>query len=307
MAVPDPRPDLSYRGRFAPSPTGPLHAGSVVTALASFLDARSRQGQWLVRIEDLDPPRESREAVTAILHALEALGLHWDGPVLFQSQRHGAYEEAVQALHEKHLVFACDCSRQKLAAHGGIYTGRCRRRGLAWSHERALRCRVAPETIRFEDAVQGPCAQQLEAEAGDFVVRRRDGLHAYQLAVVVDDAFQGITDVVRGIDLLDSTPRQIWLQRQLGLATPRYAHVPIIVNREGHKLSKQQHAGPVDLSCPAATLVQALQYLQMAPDPALACAAPEAVLAWACAGWNIGNLKGIKQVPEIAGSNRPAV
>jgi len=258
-------------------------------------------------MEDLDPPRESREAVTAILQALETLGLHWDGPVLFQSQRHTAYEDALRTLQEKQLVFACDCSRQRQARHGGIYTGRCRGRGLAWSPEHALRCRVAPETIRFEDALQGCQAQQLEAEVGDFVIRRRGGLYAYQLAVVVDDAFQGITDVVRGIDLLESTPRQIWLQQHLGFATPRYVHVPVIVNREGQKLSKQHFATPVDLSCPSATLVQALQYLQMNPDPALASAPPEAVLAWACAGWDRKNLNGIKQILEIADPNRPGV
>lgn len=258
-------------------------------------------------MEDLDPPRESQEAVTAILHALEALGLHWDGPVLFQSQRHAAYEEALQVLQEKALVFGCDCSRQQLVRHGGIYTGHCRGRRLAWSHEIALRCRVAPETISFDDALQGHFQQQLAADVGDFVVRRRDGLYAYQLAVVVDDAFQGITDVVRGIDLLDSTPRQIWLQRQLGFVSPRYAHVPIIVNQEGQKLSKQHCATPANVNSPGATLVQALHYLQMTPDPALADAAPEVILAWACNVWNIDKLKGIRQVPEIAGPNRPAV
>jgi len=254
-------------------------------------------------MEDLDPPRESREAVTAILHALEALGLHWDGPVLFQSQRHAAYDEALQALQEKALVFGCDCSRQQLALHGGIYTGHCRDRGLDWSQKHALRCRVGSETISFDDALQGHFQQQLSVDVGDFVVRRRDGLHAYQLAVVVDDAFQGITDVVRGIDLLESTPRQIWLQRQLGFTSPRYAHVPIVVNQEGHKLSKQHGATPVNVKAPGATLVQALQYLQMTPEPALAAASPDVILAWACKVWNIDNLKGIRQVPEIAGPN----
>jgi len=284
-----------------------LHAGSVLAALSSYLDARARQGQWLLRIEDLDPPRESPTAVSAILHTLEALGLDWDGPVLYQSKRHAAYDMALASLRERQLIYACDCSRKRIAGNAGIYNGYCRDRQLPWRANYALRCRVTAQSVGFTDRLQGWYAQQLEREVGDFVLRRRDGLHAYQLAVVVDDAWQGITDVVRGMDLLDSTPRQIWLQQLLQLPTPRYAHVPLIIDARGQKLSKQQHAAPVDSHQPGAVLVQTLQRLGLQPDQALAREPPATVLAWALPRWNPENLNGIKQIPEIVDSANPAV
>jgi glutamyl-Q tRNA(Asp) synthetase len=235
-------------GRFAPSPTGPLHFGSLAAALASWLDARAAGGRWLVRIEDLDPPREVPGAADDILRTLERCGLHWDGDVIFQSHRKPSYEEAIRRL-ERHC-YPCGCTRREiadsalgLASDGAqIYPGTCRN-GLQGRAARALRVKVAGQ-VDFDDRVQGHVRQDLGREAGDFIVRRADGAFAYQLAVVVDDAEQGVTDVVRGADLLDSTARQIHLQRLLGLPTPRYLHIPAAVNAAGEKLSKQTGAAP---------------------------------------------------------------
>jgi glutamyl-Q tRNA(Asp) synthetase len=234
-------------GRFAPSPTGPLHFGSLVAALASWLDARAAGGRWLVRIEDLDTPRTAPGATDSILHSLDALGLHWDGPVVYQSQRGELYRQALRKLQAH--AYWCSCSRREiadsslgLAADGArIYPGTCRR-GIAPGKEpRALRVK-ASGLVAFEDRLQGARQQVLEREVGDFVLYRADGRFAYQLAVVVDDAEQGITHVVRGADLLDSTARQIHLQRLLGYATPSYLHVPAAIDAAGEKLSKQTGA-----------------------------------------------------------------
>jgi glutamyl-Q tRNA(Asp) synthetase len=237
-------------GRFAPSPTGPLHMGSLVAALASWLDARAAGGRWLVRIEDLDRPRCVPGAADEILRCLERLGLAWDGEILYQSRRTEAYRAALEKLRVQ--TYWCGCTRREIAdsslglasdgAH--IYPGTCR--AAPPRVPRALRVRTSGEEIRFEDRVQGPQRQVLERDVGDFVLYRADGLFAYQLAVVVDDAAQGVTDVVRGADLLDSTPRQIYLQRLLGLPTPSYLHVPVAVNEAGEKLSKQTGAAAVE-------------------------------------------------------------
>jgi len=237
-------------GRFAPSPTGPLHFGSLAAALASWLDARAAGGRWLVRIEDLDPPREQPGAADDILRTLERLGLFWDGPVVFQSQRKPLYEEALSKL--KRHSFACGCTRREiadsslgLAADGAqIYPGTCRDGLPPGRPPRSLRLKVSG-SIEFTDHVQGLLRQNLERDVGDFVLRRADGQIAYQLAVVVDDAAQGVTDVVRGADLLGSTARQIFLQRLLGLPEPRYLHVPAAVDGAGEKLSKQTGALPI--------------------------------------------------------------
>jgi glutamyl-Q tRNA(Asp) synthetase len=252
-----------YTGRFAPSPTGPLHLGSLIAALASWLDARAAGGQWLVRIEDLDRPRTVPGAADEILRALERLGLGWDGEVVYQSRRDALYREAMEKLRAQ--TYWCSCSRREIAdsslglatdgAH--IYPGTCRARVAA--EGRALRIRTDRREIGFLDRVQGSQAQVLERDIGDFVLYRADGLYAYQLAVVVDDAAQGVTDVVRGADLLDSTPRQIYLQRLLGVPTPRYLHVPVAVNAAGEKLSKQTGAAPIELSFQ--TLRTALRFL----------------------------------------------
>jgi glutamyl-Q tRNA(Asp) synthetase len=295
-----------YRGRFAPSPTGPLHAGSILAALASYLDARARSGVWLVRIEDLDPPRETKEAAADILRTLEAFGLNWDESVVYQSRRSAAYEAALAQLDKQQLLYACNCSRQKLAG-ATVYPGWCRGHHIVRGGATALRCKVTDTQIAFTDRLQGPYAQQLAQDVGDFIVHRRDSLFAYQLAVVVDDAWQGVTDIVRGIDLIDSTPRQIYLQQQLGYPTPRYAHVPIVVNADGQKLGKQQYAEAVDSARPGPVLFKTLQRLRQHPEPALARSAPAEILAWAIANWRPQNLAGLRQIPEIEGPSSPAV
>jgi glutamyl-Q tRNA(Asp) synthetase len=248
-----------YRGRFAPSPTGALHAGSLLAALGSWLLARRAGGEWWVRIEDLDPPREVPGAADHQLATLAACGLLPDAPVVRQSARHSLYEAALDRLLAAGLAFECHCSRSDLAASGGIHR-RCVARKPR--PDPAVRLRVPEGTVvAFDDALQGPQRQDVAAEVGDFVLRRADGLWAYQLAVVVDDAAQGITDVVRGADLLDSTPRQIVLQRALALPTPRYLHLPLVTGRDGRKLSKSEGAFAVDPDDPVAALDAAWQRL----------------------------------------------
>jgi len=258
-----PLADTTYRGRFAPSPTGPLHAGSMLAALGSWLLARQAKGQWLLRIEDLDPPREVAGAAAAQLQTLADFGLQHDGDIVSQHQRGSLYSAALDRLIASGLAFECHCSRAELTASGGIH-----RRCVATTRRAhpAIRLRVPDHCdIEFADLVHGRVQQRIDVEVGDFVLRRADGLWAYQLAVVVDDAAQGITDVVRGADLLDSTPRQILLQRALGLPTPNYAHLPLLLDADGHKLSKSTAALPVDASHPLVTLHALWQCLGQAP------------------------------------------
>jgi glutamyl-Q tRNA(Asp) synthetase len=275
-----------YVGRFAPSPTGALHFGSLVAALASWLDARRAGGAWLLRMEDLDQPRVIPGAAEAILRQLAAFGLDWDGPVLYQSARLEHYEAAIRKLGSH--VYPCCCTRKELedsalAIDGSrIYPGTCRHGLAPGKSARALRLRTDDEPIRFLDRVQGEIVQSLESAVGDFVVRRADGLIAYQLAVVVDDAAQGVTDVVRGADLLDSTPRQITLQRLLGYASPRYLHVPVASNAAGEKLSKQTHAP----DAVAQDVPRALRFLGLDPP----AGTPQEILAWAARRWDPGRL-----------------
>jgi glutamyl-Q tRNA(Asp) synthetase len=258
-----------YRGRFAPSPTGPLHAGSLAAALASWLDARAAGGAWLVRIEDLDPPREVPGATGLIFAALAACGLESDEPVLHQSRRSEAYGAALRQLASKGLVYGCACSRKEIDAaiaarpgwNAGVYPGTCARRSIDPAEAHAWRVRVPAATVSFEDRLAGWIAQDLASDVGDFVLRRADGLWAYQLAVVVDDAHQGVTDVVRGADLLDNTPRQIFLQQALGLATPRYMHVPLARDATGAKLSKQTFAPAIDTRDALAEMERAAAHL----------------------------------------------
>jgi glutamyl-Q tRNA(Asp) synthetase len=271
-----------YAGRFAPSPTGALHFGSLVAALASWLDARAAGGRWLVRIEDLDAPRAQPGAADDILRTLERLGLAWDGPVLYQSRRLELYRDALRKLEAQ--TYWCACSRREiadsslgLAADGAqIYPGTCRNGIASGKPPRALRLTTTAQRIVFDDRVQGRQEQVLERDVGDFVLHRADGQFAYQLAVVVDDAAQGITDVVRGADLLDSTARQIYLQRLLGYATPRYLHVPAAVNAAGEKLSKQTGAPPIDPARGGEVLRRALAFLGQPATEDLA----QAVSAW---------------------------
>ncbi len=286
----------SYIGRFAPSPTGPLHFGSLVAALASWLDARAAGGQWLVRMEDLDRPRCEPGAAGTILRQLEAYGLAWDGEVLVQSQRDAAYAAALDALKESGAVFPCACTRSQLAAAPRndegeiIYPGTCRNGLPAGQAGRAWRVRVPDVNIHFHDRIHGELQQNLAGEVGDFVVKRADGLFAYQLAAVVDDAFQGITHVVRGADLLWNTPRQIYLQNRLGLPTPVYAHVPLITNAAGQKLSKQTLAPALPDDRRGTALALALTVLGHPPPAELADSEPDGLLAWASAHWQIENV-----------------
>jgi glutamyl-Q tRNA(Asp) synthetase len=279
-----------YRGRFAPSPTGPLHFGSLVAALASWLDARAVGGEWLLRIEDVDAARTVPGAADAILRQLDAFGLHWDGAVAWQSRRVGRYEAALARLREQGLVYRCRCSRREIAdsalrgIEGAIYPGTCRALGATLAVPGADRLLVTAGPVAFEDRVQGRIVQDVSREIGDFVLKRRDGLHAYQLAVVVDDADQGVTDVVRGADLLQSTPRQMLLQARLGLATPRYLHFPVATNDAGEKLSKQTLAAPADAERAAPLLRAALRFLgQAAP----AAPRPRDILDEAAARWEV--------------------
>jgi glutamyl-Q tRNA(Asp) synthetase len=282
-----------YCGRFAPSPTGALHIGSVIAALGSYLEAKTRHGLWRVRMEDIDPPREIPGAADDILRTLEACHLFWDGPVLYQSTRSEAYAAALEQLKRNGHTYECACSRKDIALateqHAGleVYPGTCRNGPSSARVPRALRIRVSNEPLRFTDALQGEYVQQLEQAVGDFVIRRTDGLFAYQLAVVVDDAWQGITDVVRGADLLDNTPRQIHLQRLLKLPTPHYLHLPVATNAQHEKLSKQTHAGAVTTDQAGSALCKALHFLGQTPPQALERESPAAIMAWALQNWSI--------------------
>ncbi len=331
-----------YRGRFAPSPTGPLHFGSLVAAIGSYLDAKHYRGTWLIRMEDLDTPRCVLGAADNILRTLEAFGLHSDEPVIYQTQRAAAYEEALQRLKEVGAAYPCCCTRKEIAdsgvngIEGPVYPGTCRdgipagREGRAWRvrtdipprHSGAGRNPAIQNAfdlnpldsglrrnddlpsiggiIEFDDALQGRITQHLESEIGDFVVKRADGLFAYQLAVVVDDAYQNITHVVRGADLLNSTPRQIHLQRLLGLPTPRYMHLPVAVNEMEEKLSKQTLAAAVDTSRPAATLLDVLAFLRQHPPADLAASDTRTVLDWGIRNWDAERLRGVHTLPALA-------
>ncbi len=286
-------------GRFAPSPTGPLHAGSLLAAVASYLDARARQGRWLVRIEDLDPPREIPGASDQILRTLETYALEWDGPVLFQSQRHALYDAHIHQLLERDEAYFCNCSRQSIARRGPVYDGFCRRRQASVHAPAAVRLKIEPRVLAFQDRIQGLQEQHLGREVGDFVIRRKDTLYAYQLAVVLDDAEQGITHVVRGSDLLDSTARQIFLQQRLGLPTPEYAHIPVLVNPQGQKLSKQTFAPALTGEHPGRALWQALGALGQQPPVSLCNAPPAEVLAWGVAHWDTGRVPSQTTLPDL--------
>jgi len=284
----------AYRGRFAPSPTGPLHLGSLIAALASYLDARAAGGEWIVRIEDVDESRTVPGAGDAILRQLGAFGFEWDGEVVLQSRRTPLYEAALSRLRSQGLVYRCRCSRREIAdsalrganeaiIEGAIYPGTCRALGVDPATPGAERLLVTGASIAFDDRVQGRISQDVTREIGDFVLKRRDALHAYQLAVVVDDADQGITDIVRGADLLHSTPRQILLQRQLGLPTPRYLHFPVATHEHGEKLSKQTLAAAADDREAAALLGAGLRFLGQAVPRETR---PREILRQAVARWS---------------------
>lgn len=287
-----------YIGRFAPSPTGPLHFGSLVTATASFLDARSHGGKWLVRMEDLDKPREVAGAAKDILDTLESFGFYWDDDVQFQSQRTAFYQNTLEKLQSLTLAYPCGCSRREINASatfgidGPVYPGFCRQGLTAGKQARTWRLRVHEHLISFQDLIQGEQSQVLSRQVGDFVIRRADGLFAYQLAVVVDDALQGVTHIVRGADLLASTPRQLYLQQLLGFKMPTYAHIPIATNLQGEKLSKQTRAQPVKHRDSGIVLCRVLQFLGLQPPIELAQTSLDELWQWAIQHWQV------EQVPK---------
>lgn len=295
-----PSPD-PYIGRFAPSPSGPLHFGSLLAAVASYLQARAHNGRWLVRIEDIDPPREQAGADRLILDALEAYGFEWDGPISYQSDSAALHQAAVDELLQRKLAYPCQCSRRMLADApvgplGAIYPGTCRS-GCS-GNDVAIRVRTDDKPIEFKDGLQGSLMQRLATESGDFVVKRRDGLIAYHLAVVADDHWQGISEVVRGVDLLDSTPRQIHLQRLLGFPTPDYLHIPVAINQDGKKLSKLTGASGISVNAPRPVLVTALAALRQAVSPELHTCALSEIWDWATTRWDPARLTGLREVPN---------
>ena len=277
-----------YRGRFAPSPTGPLHFGSLIAAVGSYLDARSQGGEWWVRIDDIDPPREVKGAADDILKTLARFGFEWDGPITYQSLRYELYHDAIQTLIEAGLAYPCACSRKEIVTsqHStNIYPGHCRNGLPAGKKGRLLRVNTAHTVIRFNDGLFGPCQYDLDKEIGDFIIHRADGLYAYQLATAVDDAEQGMTHVVRGCDLLDSTPRQIFLQQALQLAVPAFTHLPVAVDASGQKLSKQNLA-PSLVQRPASfQLWNALAFLGLNPPAELKMDPLTTIWQWAIDAW----------------------
>lgn len=307
MAMPSPitasQASNPYIGRFAPSPSGPLHFGSLVTALASYLDAKAHGGQWLVRMEDIDPPREQPGAATAILRCLEGHGLHWDGEVMYQSERHHAYQDCLSALIARQWVYPCGCSRQDLASMGGIYNGHCRNRPVNLAQPYSLRLKLydiddhpSADEIHFHDLIQGPQAQNLRTQAGDQVLKRRDGFYAYQLAVVVDDIAQGITHVIRGADLLEVTGRQLFFFKLLSAPLPAFGHVPLAVQENGQKLSKQNHARAIDTQAASRNLWRGLEFLGQNPPADLADASTSEILDWGLHHWRRDKIKGLSHL-----------
>lgn len=300
-----------YVGRFAPSPSGPLHFGSLVAAVGSFLDARAHHGQWLLRIEDVDTPRTVPGAGQDIVATLERFGFEWDAEPVWQSARLDAYRNAFERLKAAGQVFPCACTRREIAdsalARDGsrLYPGTCRNGLRPGRSAHAWRVR-AQGRIVFADRIQGGQQEDLATEVGDFVVLRGDGQFAYQLAVVVDDAAAGVTDVVRGADLLGSTGRQIHLQQLLGYPTPTYAHLPVVVNAAGEKLSKQTLAAPVAALPPARALLAALAFLGQNPPPALARASLRDIWKWAVAHWSIADVPQQLQAEAPAAFSGPA-
>ena len=291
----EPKQAYQYRGRFAPSPSGLLHFGSLIAALASFLDAkafvnnRGEQGKWLIRIEDIDPPREQKGASTAILKTLDAFGLHWDETVLYQSTQSSYYRDILSNLSQHKLSYYCQCTRSQIKANGGIYQGHCRTANYK-SQNSAARLVNQYGLHQFNDIFQDDvvCNKALANE--DFIIHRKDGLFAYQLAVVADDIAQGITHIVRGCDLLEPTARQLTLFKTLNnsflkCTTPRYGHIPLAITNDGYKLSKQNKAPAINNAKPQPALVAALIFLGQTPMPELVSASVEEIIKWAIIHW----------------------
>ena len=286
--------DAEYVGRFAPSPSGPLHLGSLYTALAGFLDARQQNGRWQLRIDDLDTPRIMEGATSSILHCLDKFGLHWDGPVYYQSQHIEDYLAAIDTLKSQQVIYACNCSRKQLLEYGSIYPGICRFRQLPFTDNTATRLISADHFIEFNDSCQGLIRENPARQHGDFIIKRRDGVFAYQLAVVIDDHLQQVNQVLRGVDLLDSTARQIQLQQLLNYPQPHYRHIPVIIDANGAKLSKQTLAQAVDQEQAAPIIFKLLNLLQQNPPPEIQTANSSEILKWAISHWRADKLQGLR-------------
>ena len=283
-----------YIGRFAPSPTGPVHFGTLIAAVGSYLQAKKNNGAWLIRIEDVDVTRKIEGADVDILNTLEAFGFEWQGDIVYQSERSEHYRQALDQLFAQSLVFPCICSRKQLAeASSDIYPGNCQNRNFPEKKQHALRLLAKNLSIEFNDAVMGKQSQNIKQQCGDFIIRRRDNLFAYQLAVVVDDALQNVTEVVRGTDLLDSTARQIYLQQLLHYPTPDYCHLPLAVDAAGNKISKSEGATKIDLKNKEKSLIDALNFLGQQAPAELVKSNLDDIWLWAINNWNI------KQVPTI--------
>lgn len=279
----------SYRGRFAPSPSGPLHFGSLIAALASYLAAKNNHGRWMVRMEDIDTPRMVKGADTHILHTLEAYGLHWDEEVIYQSARHDYYDDVLTQLQQQDLIYSCTCTRKQIKASGGFYNNFCRDKNHSTPNS-ALRIKQQHPILQFNDMIQGKVETTSPLAEEDYIVKRRDGLYAYQLVVVLDDIAQNISHIVRGADLLEPTARQISLFTQLNHSIPKFAHVPVIVTKPGVKLSKQNHAPAINPHNPTPTLCDALKYLNLKVPAELTHSSPEVILKWATKHFNLASL-----------------
>ncbi len=291
-----------YRGRFAPSPTGPVHFGTLIAAVGSYLQAKKNNGEWLIRIEDVDITRKVKDADSDILNTLESFGFEWDGDIMYQSRQTEYYENTLQQLMAQSLVFPCTCSRKQLAETGEqLYPGICRQRRLPETKEHALRLLAKNITVEFTDAIMGKQKQNIKQQCGDFIIKRRDHLFAYQLAVVVDDARQQITEIVRGSDLLDCTARQIYLQQQLHYTSPDYCHLPLAIDKTGNKISKSEGAARVDIQHKEKLLLTALVFLGQHPPSQLSGSHCSDIWQWAISHWNINTVpkKPYLSIPEI--------
>ncbi|MBL4711621.1 MAG: tRNA glutamyl-Q(34) synthetase GluQRS [Gammaproteobacteria bacterium] len=294
-----------YKGRFAPSPTGAVHFGTLVAAVASYLQAKTNNGEWLIRIEDVDITRKIKHADSAILNTLEAFSFEWHDEVIYQSKRTPYYLEALHQLDLKSLTFACSCSRKQLAeTNTNVYPGTCRGKSLPEQNEHAVRLFAKDINISYNDAIMGLQTQNIQQQCGDFIIKRRDGLFAYQLAVVVDDALQGITEVVRGCDLLDSTPRQIYLQQLLNYPTPNYCHLPLVVDKAGNKISKSDSNAKISLKCKEKILFDALIFLGQQPPADLIESDIHNIWHWAISHWQLNQVPQEKNVPQKKKANR---
>jgi glutamyl-Q tRNA(Asp) synthetase len=277
----------SYVGRFAPSPSGPLHFGSLVAALGSYFQAKAHHGKWLVRIEDLDPPREMPGAAEAILEALQAYELFWDGEVVYQSQRHHLYQAQIDTWLENGAAYYCQCTRKQIREHGGFYPGTCRDKNLK---EGAIRLKMTKPVASFVDQKHGTIQIPEQLVNEDFIIKRRDGLFAYNLAVVLDDINQGVTEVVRGADLIEPTGRQISLYQILGQPEVSYLHLPLAMDNNGNKLSKQNHATAIDITNPKPALLRAMMFLGFDIPEEIKAANIAEILRWGCKNWRLEQL-----------------